>query len=167
MPRVYVSIGSNVDRARQVREAAIALRRRFGEVSLSSVYDSPAVGFAGADFYNLVAAFDTRLSPLEVAAALREIEDAQGRRREGPRFADRTLDLDLLLYGDLVGRVGDLQLPRPEILEHAFVLLPLAEIAGAEHHPVSGRTYAELGRELATARAGLRPVAVDLTAEEP
>lgn len=166
MPRVYVSIGSNIDRAANVRAGVRALRARFGELRLSSVYDSRAVGFEGDDFYNLVAGFDTGEGVHEVAAFLREAEAARGRVRpgRGAGFVSRTLDMDLLLYGELVINEGALRLPRAEVLDYAFVLAPLAEIAGGERHPVLGRTYAELWAAFDRDRAALSPVAFDWNA---
>jgi len=144
MPRLYVSVGSNVDREANIRAAAQALRGHYGQLHMSAVYESRAVGFDGNDFYNLVIGFDTEEGPRAVAGTLKSIEDRQGRSRAAPRFSDRTLDLDLILYGDRVMREEGLLLPRPEVLEHAFVLKPLAEIAGNELHPVVNKTYGEL-----------------------
>jgi 2-amino-4-hydroxy-6-hydroxymethyldihydropteridine diphosphokinase len=146
MARVHVSIGSNIDRAANIRAGVAALRERYGELTLSSVYDSRAVGFEGDDFYNLVAAFDTDEDVETVALGLREIERRQGRVR-APRsgnFVSRTLDIDLLLYDDLVIERKGFSLPRDEILKYAFVLAPLAEIAGNLPHPVLGRSFGEM-----------------------
>ena len=145
MARVYISLGSNIDAPRHLRAGVNALRERFGELALSSVYESEAVGFAGDNFLNLVAGFETDLSIAEVADLLHRIEDANGRVRSGPRFSARTLDLDLLLYDDVVqGPDPGPELPRDEILKNAFVLWPLAEIAPALRHPVAARSMAEL-----------------------
>lgn len=158
MTRVYVSIGSNLDRRRNVRSALAALARAFGRLAVSPVYESEAVGFEGPPFYNLVVGFDTD-RPLEgVAEILRAIEEAHGRRRVGPRFADRSLDLDLLLYGDLVRHDGRFDIPRPEITREAYVLRPLADIAGAARHPESGATFAELWEALRARTGDLRTV---------
>lgn len=144
MARVYIGVGSNIDPTVNVRAAVAALRERFAPLEVSPVYESRAVGFDGANFYNLVVGFDTDLPVEEVAAAMQAIEDAQGRDRSAPRFAPRTIDLDVLLYDDLVRDQPHLHLPRPEITENAFVLRPLAEITPERRHPTLGRTFAEL-----------------------
>lgn len=159
MTRAYVSLGSNIEPERNLRRALDALRARFGPLALSSVYRSRAVGFDGDDFLNLVAAFDSDEGPEAVAAALHAIEDAQGRDRQAPRFSSRTLDLDLLLYGDRVIERPGLRLPRAEIEEQAFVLLPLAELAPGLVHPVLGVTIGELQRRRGGAGQGIRRVA--------
>ncbi len=149
MARVYVSIGSNIDRAANIRAGIAALRERYGEVTVSPVYDTRAVGFDGDDFYNLVAAFDTADDVDAVAASLREIERRRGRVRapKAGSFISRTLDIDLLLYDDLVTERPGFTLPRDEILKYAFVLAPLAAIAGEQCHPVLGRRFSDLWAE--------------------
>lgn len=144
MPRVYVSIGTNIDREHNVRAAVSALRERYGALRISPVYETAAVGFDGQAFYNLVVGFDTDDSPQALRDVFQQIESDQGRRRGGERYASRTLDIDLLTWDDAVIDEPDLRLPRDEILEHAFVLRPLADIAANERHPVDGRTYGDL-----------------------
>ena len=134
--RVHVSIGTNVDRERNLAGGLRALYERFGPLSVSTIYECPAVGFEGERFYNCVAAFDSSESLWTVYAAIHEIEDRFGRDREQPKFSPRTLDIDLLLFGDRIVRDGNLVLPRPEIDKVAFVLGPLAELAGDRRHPV-------------------------------
>jgi 2-amino-4-hydroxy-6-hydroxymethyldihydropteridine diphosphokinase len=141
--QVYVSIGSNIERKRNIGRALQALAVAYGDLQQSSVYESAAVGFDSTPFYNLVVAFQTDDSPQAVQEALRRIEDSQGRLRAG-KLAARTLDLDLLLYDDLVINAGKLVLPRDDIDRYAFVLGPLAEIAGERRHPVSGKRYADM-----------------------
>jgi 2-amino-4-hydroxy-6-hydroxymethyldihydropteridine diphosphokinase len=143
MAQVYVSIGSNIERERNIETALQALAAAYGELQQSSVYESAAIGFDSAPFYNLVVGFQTGDSPQAVQETLHCIEDSQGRLRTG-ELAARTLDLDLLLYDDLVIQEGRLTLPRADIDRYAFVLGPLAEIAGERRHPVSGVRYADL-----------------------
>lgn len=146
MPTAYLSLGSNLDPVRHLREAIDALRERFGEVEVSAVHRFPAVGYAGADFLNAAAAIRTDLSPEALNAWLHALEDAHGRDRSGPRYSDRTLDIDIVLYDDLVAEgAGNLRIPRDE-LRHAFVLKPLAEIAPGAMHPLESRSIAELWR---------------------
>jgi 2-amino-4-hydroxy-6-hydroxymethyldihydropteridine diphosphokinase len=160
--RVYVGLGSNVDRESRLLQAVIALREQFGELCLSPVYDSAAVGFEGFDFLNLVAGFDTGLEVEQVAAIFREIENKLGRDRSLPKFASRSIDLDILTYGDLVVDLPGLRIPRPEILENAFVLKPLQDLAPHTPHPETGETYAELWQRMAPGAPRLELFPLDL-----
>ena len=146
MPIAYLSLGSNLEPERHLRGAIKALRERFGEVEVSAVYRFPAVGYVGPDFLNAAAAVRTDLSPAALNAWLHALEDAHGRDRSGPRYSDRTLDIDIVLYDGLVAEgAGNLRVPRDE-LRHAFVLKPLAEIAPGAMHPVERRSVGELWR---------------------
>ena len=158
MARVYISIGSNVDPHRNIRNGIAALKERYGKLTLSSVYESRAVGFDGENFLNLVAAFDTDEDMLTLTRALRAIEAECGRERNGRRFAPRSLDLDLLLYDQAVVRENGLELPRHEITQHAFVLCPLAEIAPDFEHPVVGERLIDLWRSFDKRSQPLWPV---------
>ncbi len=150
MPQAYLSIGSNVDREHNVRRGVALLRERLPELSLSSVYESEPVGFDGEPFFNLAAGFECGgIGVDQVLRILNDVETACGRERSADRFGPRTLDVDLLVYGDLVCDGDPCVLPRPEITEQAFVLRPLAEIAPHERHPVEGKTYITLWRECA------------------
>ncbi len=139
MPRVYLSIGSNIERERSIRGALRALHEQYGELILSTLYENEAVGFEGAPFYNLVVAFDTTEAWQLIQQKLRRIEEDFGRVRGEHKFSARTLDIDLLLYGDLDLHDQGVDLPRDEILKYAFVLGPLAELAGRECHPQTGK----------------------------
>jgi 2-amino-4-hydroxy-6-hydroxymethyldihydropteridine diphosphokinase len=161
MPRAYVSVGSNIDKQRHIHAALAELRARFGELTVSPVYESEAVGFEGENFYNLVVGFETTEAPRAIAAALLTIENAHGRVREpDKRFNARTLDLDLILYGDAIINEPGLTLPREEIGEHAFVLRPLADIAPHERHPRTGLTYARMWAEFSAPGQKLWPVSL-------
>ncbi len=157
MSEVFVGIGSNVEPERRIREALRLMRQRFGALRISPVYRNPAVGFQGDDFYNLVVGFQSNGQVAALNAALDEIEEQCGRLRGGPRFAPRTLDLDLLLYGDLVTE-SPVRLPRREILKYAYVLKPLVDLAADRRHPVTGRSFAEHWREFDAAAEPLVPV---------
>lgn len=142
MAQVRLGIGSNIDARLHLSMALDALTERFGRLRLSPVYESEAVGFVGDNFLNLVAALETRLPLAELARWLKALEGRHGRTPQTPRFSARTLDLDILTYDDLVGDFDGILLPRPEILTNAFVLRPLADLAGEARHPKTGRTFA-------------------------
>lgn len=144
MTPVYVGMGSNVERRRYLPLALELLHRRYGVLLVSSVYESEAVGFRGDPFFNVVVCFETSESVQEVGTTLKEIEWCCGRTRSTKRFGPRTLDADLLLFGDLVMRDGRMQLPREETVTRAFVLQPLAEIAPELIHPILGSSFGEL-----------------------
>lgn len=144
MSRAYLSLGSNLDAETHLRGAIAALRARFGEVRLSPVYRTRAVGFDGADFLNAAAVIDSDLEPPALNDWLHALEDAHGRDRSGPRYGDRTLDIDIVLFDERTfDGPGHLRIPRPE-LQHAFVLKPLADIAPQVAVPGTGRTLAQL-----------------------
>lgn len=144
MNRVYLSLGSNIDRQRYLGAALDALQNKFGELIISPVYESEAVGFNGDNFYNLVLGLDTAMPIGALSDCLRGIEKKNDRSREGGKFSSRTLDIDILTYGRECGVINGIELPRGEILKYAFVLLPLADIAGEERHPVLNQDYREL-----------------------
>lgn len=158
MATIYISLGSNINREANTREGVRALKEAFGELVLSSVYESEAVGFEGDAFYNMVIACEVTTAVHETNQMLRDIEDANGRDRSGPKFSSRTLDLDLLLYDDLQIDENGLRLPRGEILKNAFVLWPLAEIAPELKHPETGTTYSALWSAFDKTKENLKPV---------
>lgn len=147
MTRVYLSLGSNVQRHKHIDAALSALADAFGELIISPVYESKSVGFDGSNFFNLVVGIDTSLSIAALSEQLKRIEDNNGRVRSGPKFSPRTLDIDILTYGKFAGVEQGVELPRPEITKNAFVLLPLADIAGGEQHPLLLRSYTDLWRD--------------------
>ena len=158
MARAYLSLGSNLEPERHLAAALAALRARYGELLVSPTYRTPAVGFEGPDFLNLAVGLDTDEAPEALDAWLHALEDAQGRRRDVPRFSSRTLDVDLVLYDQRVLRgPGNLELPRPDLARHAFVLKPMVDLAPDLVHPVLGRTLAQLWADFPPAQKLLQP----------
>ena len=153
MPEVFASLGSNQDRQNNICSAVKALRANYGELRLSSVYQNKAVGFDGNDFLNMVVAFESTQTPHEIQQNFHRIEDEHGRLGDGKKFAPRQLDIDLILYGDLICDDGSLKLPRIDITEYAFVLLPLAELQPNDVHPVLKTQYAQMWRDYQGDRA--------------
>ena len=147
MPRVYVGIGSNIDRENSIRGGVRELTAHYGRLTLSPVYESKALGFEGENFFNLVAGFDSAESVERIKQVLAEIESRLGRVRGAERYSARTLDLDLLLYGDMVQHDGQVDLPHPDIRRYAFVLRPLADIAPDLRHPETNLSCAEMWRQ--------------------
>jgi 2-amino-4-hydroxy-6-hydroxymethyldihydropteridine diphosphokinase len=155
--QVYLGLGSSINRQVNLRSGLDALAAEYGSLTLSSVYESEAVGFEGALFFNLVVGIQTQASVKQLSTRLKAIEDDNGRVRSGSRFSPRTLDIDILIYGAEVGEVDGVILPRPEITENAYVLWPLAEIAGSEVHPVLGVPYQQLWDDMPKVQA-IRPI---------
>jgi 2-amino-4-hydroxy-6-hydroxymethyldihydropteridine diphosphokinase len=135
MSEVFVGCGSNIEPEQNLRWALGELERHFGKLLCSSVYRSPAFGFAGPDFLNMVVAFEADAGADTIEAVLSQLENLRG-RDERDRSGSRTLDLDLLLYGARVD--AERRLPRIDILHYPFVLAPLAEIRPQCIHPVTG-----------------------------
>lgn len=161
MSTVYLGIGSNVDASRNIRAVIEWLQEHFIDAAFSPVYQSLAVGFDGDDFLNLVARVQTHTEPLALKKMLKRYEDSHGRKRDAPKFSDRTVDIDILLYDDLVINLPGLVLPRPEITRFAHVLKPLADLAPDVLHPVNDKTIAELWLEFPENDTRLTPLALD------
>lgn len=142
--RAWLSLGSNIDRRRHIEQALQDLRGSFGELVVSPIYESEAVGCEGGNFYNLVVGVETGLPIDSLVRQLKSIEAKHGRRRSADKYAPRTLDIDLLTYGEQVVNRPGMRLPRDEVTSYAFVLLPLSKVARDELHPLSGLTYHEL-----------------------
>ena len=162
MALVYLGLGSNIDAEENLGLGVRELQRRFGELSLSDVYRSAAVGFEGADFLNLVAGMESSETPVDIHEQIEAIHKMAGRERGAARYSSRPLDIDLLLYGDLVTDGPPLRLPRPDVLEFSFVLRPLSELAPDLVHPETGKSLAEHWREFDAASHPLTPVRVIL-----
>ena len=144
MSIAWLGLGSNVNAEDNIRAGIKELENKFENVSLSPVYTSTAVGFDGDDFINLVARVETEMHPLELREYLRNLEDRYGRKRNVPKFSDRVLDIDILLYDDLVMRSPVLEMPRGEIMKFAHVLKPLADLEPKLIHPTELRSMADI-----------------------
>ena len=160
MATVYVGLGSNIDPEKNLHLGIAELRRRYGQVDVSAVFRSRAVGFDGDDFLNLVARFESESEPSEIAEAISAIHKLAGRDRHGGKWESRPLDIDLLLYNDRV--MDEPRVPREDVLEYSFVLRPLAELAPDLVHPLTGRTMLEHWQEFDASRHPLEVVDVAL-----
>ena len=147
MALLALSLGSNIDAPNNIRKAVRALRHEFDALKCSSVYESEAIGFVGANFLNLVAIIETTADLSSISSFLKLLEDRFGRNREQPRFSARTLDVDILFYSDEKTKSDEIELPKEEITQYAFVLQPLAELLPDRIHGFTGLTYADLWDE--------------------
>ncbi|WP_075988943.1 2-amino-4-hydroxy-6-hydroxymethyldihydropteridine diphosphokinase [Vibrio fluvialis] len=127
MITTYVGIGSNLQRHKHIEAAIDELSRLGCDLRLSTIYECESVGFDSRAFYNLVVEMKTELSLADFALTLREIELRWGRDSQAQKFQDRTLDLDIILFGDTVSTAVPV-LPRPDIYQYPFVIQPLHEL---------------------------------------
>lgn len=162
MPTVYLGLGSNFEPGPNLQLASRELRSRFSLQKISAVYRSTAIGFDGADFLNAVACIETEMTPQELCMELELIHDVAGRRRCTGKVISRTLDIDLLLYDQLVLDAPPVRVPREDILRYSFVLRPLAEIAPDCRHPVTGRSISDHWRKFDASGHPLTAVSVHL-----
>ncbi|RHW76816.1 2-amino-4-hydroxy-6-hydroxymethyldihydropteridine diphosphokinase [Colwellia sp. RSH04] len=150
MAHIYISVGSNINREHYInlglQAIADAFNINFSQLILSSLFESEAVGFAGAPFYNMVVGLQCSHSIEQVTEILRDIEFSHGRKKDAQKYSPRTLDLDILLYDDLIIETPA-QIPRHEICTNAFVLWPLSEIAPTLYHPILKQSYQELWQQ--------------------
>ncbi len=160
MAQVFIGIGSSINRLENVCLGLASLRAEFGELKISPLYESEAVGFSGGNFYNLVVGLNTDINAQAVISKLKAIEIKHGRPEKAIKFAPRTLDLDLLLYDQLVD--ANIDLPRAEITKNAFVLKPLVELAPLLKHPILGETYQALWTNYPKAKQKLWKIEADI-----
>ena len=142
---LHLNIGSNKNRRINIRLALNKLKSNFTDITVSSIFESPAEGFVGSNFYNVGVNAKTKNNINEVVGILHDIENSLGRDRSLPKFSSRIIDLDLVLYNDAIDE--DLKVPRRDILKYAFVLAPLAELNPEDIHPQEGISYLNLWKE--------------------
>lgn len=160
MADVYVAAGSNVEPEKHLARALDELEQAFGTLTVSPAYRNPPIGFAGADFINLVVGFRTAESPAQLKQTLERIEASCGRPRGAPKWQPRTMDLDILLYDQVVSDEPGLVLPRPDLLRRAFMLKPLCDLAPELRHPTQHRTIGELWADFPSADHALVAVTI-------
>ena len=142
---LHLNIGSNKNRRINIRLALNKLESNFTDITVSSIFESPAEGFVGSNFYNVGVNAKTKNNINEVVGILHDIENSLGRDRSVPKFSSRIIDLDLVLYNDVIDE--DLKVPRRDILKYAFVLAPLAELNPEDIHPQKGISFLNLWKE--------------------
>jgi 2-amino-4-hydroxy-6-hydroxymethyldihydropteridine diphosphokinase len=162
MTAVYVAAGSNVEPERNLARACAEVARLWPDARFSRAYRNVAVGFEGPDFINLVIGFTTNQPLAQVLAQLHAIEIDCGRPRNAPKWASRTMDLDILLFGDLIEKTAEYTVPRPDLIKRPFMLGPMAEMAPDVRHPLANKTIAELWSEFDRASHVMTPVAIAL-----
>ncbi|MBO68452.1 MAG: 2-amino-4-hydroxy-6-hydroxymethyldihydropteridine diphosphokinase [Acidiferrobacteraceae bacterium] len=148
MARVAVGVGSNLDREMNIRAAVTALRSRFGPLLCSPIYESAAHGFEGPPFYNLVIVFNSPLDIEMLYKEIRTIEALQGRGIGADRRGSRSLDIDLLLYGQSIRYSEGIDIPRREIPNHSYILKPLADVLPLVNHPICSETFGDMWNRL-------------------
>ena len=158
MSTAWLGLGSNVNAESHIAVAIEALQKTFDAVALSPAYTSTSVGFDGDDFINMVARVETDMSPLELRQYLRELEDQYGRKRDVPKFSDRSLDIDILLYDDLVLLSPVLEIPRAEIIKYAHVLKPLADLDPDLIHPTKSCSMSDIWASSGLSDESLTPL---------
>lgn len=161
MTEVYVAAGSNIDPVVHLRRALDELRRIYPRLVVSPAYRNKAVGFEGEDFINLVIGFSTQQPVTRVREQLQRVEKLCGRPDAAPKWAARSMDLDILLYGDLLSNEPGLVIPRPDLLRRSYMLKPMADIAPDVLHPLAQKTMLELWEAFDS--AGHEMVEVPLT----
>ncbi len=152
MAKVWFSIGSNINREKNVKFAISHLKKKYGPVTFSPVYETKAVGFIGNDFYNLVGSFTTELSIHQLRDQFDRFEQQTGRIKTGHHFEDRTLDLDILFYDEIQYQDDRITIPHPDVVEYDFILLPLSELSPDFTHPILGETLKTLRLNLFVGR---------------
>ena len=159
---VFLSLGSNINPEKNLQYACKELKKTFGNIQISSVYRNKPIGFNGSDFLNMVVKVKSIFNPNEMLDYLRGIEAATGRDIGTGAFNSRTLDIDMILYGDLIHPERPFKIPRKDIELYSFVLCPLAEIEPSGIHPVEGKTFKDLWKGFDQEVHPLNKVSLDI-----
>ena len=159
---VFLSLGSNINPKKNLQYACKELKKTFGNIQVSSVYRNKSIGFKGSDFLNMVVKVKSTFNPNEMLDYLRGIEAATGRDIGTGAFNSRTLDIDMILYGDLIHPERPFKIPRKDIELYSFVLCPLAEIEPSGIHPVEGKTFKDLWKGFDQGEHPLNKVSLDI-----
>jgi 2-amino-4-hydroxy-6-hydroxymethyldihydropteridine diphosphokinase len=153
MSTAYLSLGSNLDKERNLPEAVRLLAAHGRLLAVSAIYETAPVGNPDdPTFFNAAVALETALSPVELKQqVLAGIEQRLGRQRSADPNAPRTIDIDISLYDDAILHLGKRHIPDPEILRFAHVVVPLADLAPAYRHPETGESLAAIADRVAAA----------------
>ena len=135
MSQIFIGVGSNVDREKNIASCINKLKGSYESFSMSPIYETESMGFSGPNFYNLVCKFETDEKLLDLKLNLNNIEMVHGRTHGETKFSSRTLDIDILYYDSLVIETDNITVPRDEIIRYDFVLRPLVDIAPDFIHP--------------------------------
>ena len=144
MTQVFIAIGSNYHRDKNINAAISALKEQHLDLLISPTYQTPSYGFDGPDFFNLLATFESTQAHEDIVSSLKAIEVAQGRNYSEKKSPRISIDLDLLLYGSEIINNENHQLPHPDILRYPFILQGLAELAPNLQHPILKQSFTEL-----------------------
>lgn len=145
----FIELGSNVEPEHYLPLAVGRLTDLGRVIAVSAAYENPAIGPSGQpDFVNLAVSLEVELSPHDLRAALRQVENEFGRQRNSDRYAARVIDLDLCLYGSHVAEDDGLRVPDPDILERGYLAQTLAELDPDFIHPTTGQPLAEIASHL-------------------
>ena len=160
--RIFVGIGSNIDREKNIKSCMTILKGIYGDMMISPVYETESMGFDGPNFYNLVSCFETDQSVYDLKNTLNEIENDHGRHLNETKFSSRTLDIDILYYDDLVLSDDKIQIPRKEICEYDFVLKPLVDLVPDFIHPGHNISHKDMINNIKIKKQIISTVNMDL-----
>jgi 2-amino-4-hydroxy-6-hydroxymethyldihydropteridine diphosphokinase len=160
--KIFVGIGSNIDREKNIKSCITILKDIYGDILISPVYETEAMGFNGPNFYNLVSCFETKESVYDLKSVLNEIENSHGRHASETKFSSRTLDIDILYYDNLILSDDKIQIPRKEICEYDFVLKPLVDLVPDFIHPIQNISHLEIMNNIKVKKQIISTIDMDL-----